>query len=296
MNQQTILVGSRDSKLAVVQTQLMIDAVRAAHPELAPELITMKTTGDLILDQSLDKLGGKGLFVKELDQALREHRADITIHSLKDMPAEIPTDLPLLAFSQRGDACDALVLPLGVPEIDVQKPVGCGSARRSLQLKRIYPHLQTKLVRGNVITRLQKLDNGEYCALILSAAGLARLGLEHRISRIFTPQEMIPAAGQAILVVQGRAGEDYGYLDAVDNKEARVCAYAERAFVRVLDGGCGAPIAAYAQVTEGGMHLMGLYCDETTGRHATGELDGTTEDAVLLGETLAKRLKEELFK
>lgn len=294
MNGRTIVVGSRDSKLAVAQTRLVMDALKAAHPGLEVNLITMKTTGDLILDRSLDKIGGKGLFVKELDRALREGRVDLTVHSLKDMPAETPDDLPLLAYLKRGDARDALVLPKGGKELNESLPIGCGSARRVLQLKALYPGASVRLVRGNVITRLQKLDSGEYSALILAASGLKRLGLEGRISRIFEPSEMIPAAGQGILAVQGRAGEDYGFLAAADDPDARACAEAERAFVRVLDGGCSSPIAAYAVMKGDRLHLTGLFFDEASGRHSVGLLAGAREEACALGEDLALRLKQEV--
>ncbi|WP_343253014.1 hydroxymethylbilane synthase [Ligaoa zhengdingensis] len=295
MHKQKIRVGSRESKLAVVQTKLVMDQIAAAHPELDLELVTMKTTGDIILDRSLDQVGGKGLFVKELDRALRDRRVDITVHSLKDMPMETPEDLPLVAFSKRANPLDALILPVGAKALDPAKPLGCSSARRVLQLRKLYPDQETKLVRGNVITRLHKLDTGEYGALLLACAGLERLGLSHRISRVFTDEEMIPAAGQGILAIQGRAGEDYGFLSCVDDLEARCCALAERAFVRTLDGGCTSPIAAHAKRLEDGqLKLTGLYVDETSGRHTVGSISGAPEDAELLGRELANKLKGEV--
>lgn len=294
MEKRKIIVGSRDSSLAVAQTKLVMDTIAANHPELELELVTMKTTGDVILDKSLDKIGGKGLFVKELDRALRDRKVDVTVHSLKDMPMDTPEDLPILAFSKRGDPSDALILPYGAKVFDDTKPIGCGSARRNLQLKKLYPNVQTKLIRGNVVTRLAKLDAGEYSALVLACSGLHRLDLGYRISRIFTYDEMIPAAGQGILAIQGRAGENYDFLECVNDKHAEYAAIAERAFVRELDGGCSSPIAAHAEFTDDKMKLSGLYYDEETGQHVIGFAIGKAEDGEQMGIDLANRLKGEI--
>jgi hydroxymethylbilane synthase len=198
-----VRIGSRESELAVRQSQILIDSIKQNHEQIEVELITMKTTGDIILDKSLDKIGGKGLFVKELDCALIERRSDLSVHSLKDMPMDIPDSLPIVAFSKREDPRDALILPVGCNEIHLELPIGCSSQRRMIQLKKIYPNANFKGLRGNVLTRLEKLDRGEYGALVLAVAGIKRLGLEHRINRIFSKEEMIPAAGQGILAVQG---------------------------------------------------------------------------------------------
>ena len=266
-----IRFGSRESRLAVIQSQMVMDAVHTLCPEAELELVTMKTTGDKILDRTLDQIGGKGLFVKELDVALRENRVDFTVHSLKDMPMETPEDLPLVAFSRREDPRDALVLPEGIAEMDKRKPIGCSSRRRQLQLKKLYPDFEIQSVRGNVQTRLRKLQEGQYCALVLAAAGLKRLGLEDRISRYFTTEEILPAAGQAILAVQARAGTDVAPLAGFTDPNSTCCALAERAFVRTLDGGCTSPVAAYAQVTGDYIEITGLYVspDETVLRRGT---------------------------
>lgn len=158
---KTIIIGSRESKLAVIQAEMVKQAIERENPGLSVSILTMKTTGDKILDRTLDKVGGKGLFVKELDRALLEKRSDLSVHSLKDVPMEIPDDLPLLAFSERADVRDVLVLPEGAREIDFSKPIGCSSSRRILQLKELYPQADFRPVRGNVLTRLQKLDGGE---------------------------------------------------------------------------------------------------------------------------------------
>ena len=294
MKKRKIRIGSRDSRLAVIQSELIMAQIAARHPELELELVTMKTTGDKILDKTLDKIGGKGLFVKELDRALREGKIDLSVHSLKDMPMETPEDLPILAFSKREDPADVLVLPQGIKEMDLEKPLGSSSPRRNVQLSELYPQMNRKSVRGNVQTRLKKLDDGEYSALILAGAGLKRLGLSHRISRSFTPDEMIPAAGQGILAVQGRAGEDYSWLEGVDDPEARQAAEAERMFVSYLDGGCSAPIGAFAQIRGEEILIRGLYCEEGVEVCRTGKIRGACREAKNLAVALAKQLKGEV--
>lgn len=279
-----IRVGSRDSCLAVVQAEEVCRALGDC------ELITMKTTGDMVLDKTLDKVGGKGLFVKELDRALADGRVDLTVHSLKDVPMEQPDGLPLVAFTKRADARDALVLPeSGV--WDKSKPFGCASARRRVQLKTLFPEIDVQPVRGNVQTRLAKLESGAYGALVLAAAGLYRLGLEHRISRYFSPDEIIPAAGQGILVVQGRAGEFEDAARLVDDTNARDCAAAERSFIKTLGGGCFAPVAAYAETQGDTLHLRGLYVTKNEQHMARGAVTGRRTEAAALGRTLALQLK-----
>ena len=193
--------------------------------------------------------------------------------------------LPLAAFSVREDPRDVLVLPAGVEELDLSGPIGCSSRRRQLQLRALYPTARVEPVRGNVQTRLDKLDSGQFSALVLAAAGLKRLGLENRISRYFSVEEILPAAGQGILAVQCRAGTDTYYLRAFDNAAGRACAAAERAFVRVLDGGCSSPVAAYAEVSGDGLHLWGM---DTAGR--VGEMTGAVTEAVRLGEKLGQAM------
>lgn len=288
-----VCIGSRESRLAVIQTEMVKAFIEKTHPEIETEILTMKTTGDIILDRTLDKVGGKGLFVKELDKALLDGRSDLSVHSLKDMPMEVPEDLPLVAFSKREDPRDVLVLPQGRNQPDFSKPVGCASKRRILQLKELFPQAEFQPVRGNVITRLSKLDRGEYGALILAAAGLKRLGLEERISRYFEPEEMIPAAGQGILGIQGRKGEDYSFLDEYDDPQARDAALCERAFVRELDGGCSSPVAAHAKVQGEELVLLGLYYDEESGGYLKGSLSGKRTDAEEIGKALALKLRKE---
>ena len=287
-----IRIGSRESRLAVIQSQMVMEQISRAVPDAELELVTMKTTGDKILDKTLDKIGGKGLFVRELDQALRDGRADFTVHSLKDMPMEVPEDLPLAAFSCREDPRDVLVLPEGAEDLDQSKPIGCSSRRRQLQLKALFPDMDIEPVRGNVQTRLAKLDAGRFSALVLAAAGLKRLGLENRISRYFSTEEILPDAGQGILVLQTRKGMDTDCLRLVQDKESACCARAERAFVRALNGGCSSPVAAHAVVERTLLTLTGFYVSADERIQRKGSIRGSAADAEMLGKALARQLKE----
>lgn len=287
-----IRIGSRDSRLAVIQSEMVIDSIRAYDSTAEVELVTMKTTGDLILDRPLSQIGGKGLFVKELDKALLEGRVDFTVHSSKDLPMDIPQQLPLVAFSHRADPRDALVLPQGVDTLDPTKPIGCASLRRTLQLKKLFPHHQVAPVRGNVQTRLAKLDRGEYSALVLACAGLDRLGLEGRISRRFPVEEMLPAAGQGILAVQSRQGVDTTCLSLFHDPVAAVCLTAERAFVGALEGGCSSPVAAHATVDGDTVTLTGFYVDGE-GESYIESSCAACADAQEMGAELARRLRRD---
>lgn len=328
MKKRKLIIGSRESTLAVVQSNLVIQYLNKAHPELDTELLTMKTTGDKILDRRLDQIGGKGLFVKELDKALLEHRSDYSVHSLKDLPMEVPDELPVVAYSRREDPRDVLVLPKGQTEPDLTKPIGTSSLRRILQLKKLFPGAVFQSVRGNLQTRLRKLDEGQYGAIVLAAAGMKRLGMQDRISRYFSVDEVIPSAGQAILAVQGRRGEDSSVFDDFADEDSFYAATCERAFVRYLNGGCSSPIAAHATVyanedafrkalgdkapelfhaPEAGMdpekaasgsqkliYLRGLYYSEETGRYSTGVAAARAGDSAALGIALARKLQAEI--
>ncbi len=283
-------IGTRDSKLAVVQTELFVQALGRVRPEIETEIVAMKTTGDKILDRTLDQVGGKGLFVKELDQALLEGHVDLTVHCVKDLPAELNPQLPLIAFSPREDPRDALVLAPGMEEADLSLPVGSASPRRRIQLEKLFPGCRIEPARGNVLTRLQKLDSGQYGALVLAVAGLRRLGLENRVNRVFAPEEMLPAAGQGILAVQARADFDPSILSPLNNNEAELCALAERAFLQTLDGGCSSPVAAYARVQQGQIVLRGLYWDEQGWE--IQQTQGPAEQGPQLARRLALAMKE----
>ena len=322
-DEKKLIIGSRESLLAVRQSELVVDYLRNNFPQMQIELITMKTTGDKILHKRLDEIGGKGLFVKELDQALRDGRTDLSVHSLKDLPAEIPEDLPVIGFSVREDPRDVLVLPEGISDIsemDFSKPIGTSSRRRILQARELFPQARFESVRGNVLTRLRKLDEGQYCAVILAAAGLRRLGLDNRISRFFSTDEMIPSAGQGILVMQGRKGVDYSCLDRFVSAQSAVAAAAERGFVSALGGGCTSPIAAHAEFEGAGdsgcfgragndagsetdayspMTLHGFYYDEETRRICRKRITvtvSTPQEGKAAGRELAAAVLSEMKK
>ena len=288
-----ITVGSRESKLAVIQSNIVIDSLRQSHPEIDVELLTMKTTGDKILDKTLDKIGGKGLFVKELDKTLVDGRADLTVHSLKDMPMQVSEELPLVAFSKREDPRDVLVLPIGKDKLDKSKPIGSSSKRRQLHLKKLYPDMEVKPIRGNLQTRLKKLDEGEFSAIVLAYAGLKRLGLEDRVSRVFSPSEMVPAACQGILAVQARKDFDESLLRDFNDEETKTIAMAERSFVTELDGGCSSPVAAFAEIQNENITLTGFYVDEFENQ-LTKTVTGPLKDGVALGRQLAQNMKRKL--
>lgn len=287
-------IGSRQSVLAVAQANIVIDAIHTHHPDIQMELVTFTTKGDKELDKPLTDIGGKGLFIKELEKALWAGDVDLCVHSYKDMPmdlAEVDHRLPVVALSPRANPRDALVLPLHKTSAAVTGPIGSSSARRMLQLAELYPYLDIVPVRGNVITRLQKLDDGHYGALVLALAGLARLDLAHRATHIFSPDEMLPAASQGILAVQGRAGGNYDYLRCFHSEVSHTVSLAERAFVRALEGGCTAPTAAYATLDGGQLTLRGLFCPPGTGIPRKATLSGPAADAEALGIQLAKLLK-----
>lgn len=205
---------------------------------------------------------------------------------------DLPPDLPIAAFSRREDPCDALVLPAGAASLDPGRPIGCASARRRVQLQGLFPGAEIRPIRGNVLTRLHKLDAGEYGALVLAVSGLKRLGLEARISRRFSPQELLPAAGQGILAVQCREGMDTSFLGCVRDREAALCALAERAFVRELGGGCSSPVAAYAAVSGESITITGLYVDGEE-RTSRGTVQGPAGQGEELARELARKLKED---
>ncbi len=253
------------------------------------KLVTMKTTGDRILDVTLDQIGGKGLFVKELDAALREGRIDLAVHSYKDLPVPDDPALPVLAASRRENPRDVLVIAEGRGEPDFSRPLGTSSLRRKLQAAELFPGWECVPVRGNIQTRLRKLDAGEYGGLLLAAAALLRLGLRERIYREFSEEEMLPAAGQGVLAVQGRAGEDYDFLRGANCPEAFLAVKTERAFVEALGGGCSAPIGAFAAVGNAGIRLRGLHVD-AAGKLRRGEVTGKLDAAERLGVELAERL------
>lgn len=293
MPRKIIRVGSRESPLAVIQAQIVIDAIRKTDPLLDVRLVTMKTTGDRLAEARLSEFGGKGLFVKELDRALLSGEADLTVHSFKDMPMDTDPSLPIVAVSPRADPRDVLALPATQSGSPAQEegPWGCSSGRRACQLRELFPKITVEPVRGNVQTRLAKLDGGRYAALVLAAAGLLRAGLSSRISRYFSTREILPAACQGILAVQARRGENLSFLRAFHSPEAWDAALAERAFVRALGGGCGTPVAAYAEVHGQELRLNGLFLHEPSGNLWRGTQNGARAGAEAIGGALADRAR-----
>jgi len=292
MMKSRIRIGSRGSRLAVVQAEIIRDRIQTAHPECELEIITMKTTGDKILGKSLEAIGGKGLFVKELDLALQDGRIDLAVHSLKDVPMELPEELPILAYGKREDPRDVLVYCPGLDGMPEQPLIGSSSRRRMLQIKALYPEAHFQGIRGNVQTRLKKLVDERMDATILAAAGLNRLQMTGLAVRYFSVDEMLPAAGQGILAVQGRRDMDVSLLRGIDDAESRVCAIAERAFIKELDGGCTSPIAAYGEMKEGKILLRGLYYREEDGSWFKDADTGEIHKAEELGRSLARRMRQ----
>ena len=287
-----IRIGSRESRLAVAQANIIKHQIEVHCPEVQVEIVTMKTTGDRILDRSLEQIGGKGLFVKELDQALLDGRIDLSVHSLKDMPMELPKELPILAYSKREDPRDVLIYSSRQTEIPPGGVIGTSSNRRRLQLERKYPGCEFRGIRGNVQTRLHKLETEGFDATVLAAAGLKRLGMESCVGRYFSCEEVIPAAGQGILAVQARAGEYQQLASVLNDPYSAAAARAERTFVTVLDGGCTSPVAAHAEICKGECMLTGLYWRESDACWFTGKISGSETDAELLGESLAREMQK----
>lgn len=285
-----IKIGSRESKLAVEQANIVIKQLKSQYKNIEIDLLTMKTTGDIILDKTLDKIGGKGLFIKELDKALINNKTDISVHSLKDMPMDIDENLPIITYLKREIPLDVLILPKGINYIDIKKPIGTSSKRRVIQLKKIYKEHSFKPIRGNILTRLEKLDNGEYSALVLAYAGIKRLNLEERIFKIFNNNEILPACGQGIIAIQGKKGKDYSYLDFLNDKNTEYEARCERAFVRELNGGCSLPICAFSTIEKDKIILKGFYADDNN--YILKEKIGNIEDYEKIGIDLAKKFKE----
>lgn len=288
--QSVIRIGSRESLLAVRQAEIIRDQILRCDPEVKVEIITMKTTGDKILDKSLAKIGGKGLFVKELDRALLEGRIDIAVHSLKDMPMEENPDLPILAYGKREDPRDVLLYRPGLDALPEHPLIGTSSRRRMVQMEKLAPDCSFRGIRGNVQTRMKKLETEGYDATLLAAAGLKRLGMEHVISRYLSVDEMIPAAGQGILAVQGRKGDSYGWAEQIDAPDSRAAALAERQFIRTVGGDCTSPCAAHAQINGSELKLTGLYYKEKSRECLVSTLAADISEARQAGEILALQM------
>ena len=278
-------IGTRGSQLALAQTKIIADTISASWPDVNIEIVKITTTGDKNMSPfSSDPSGIKGMFTREIEQALLNHEIDFAVHSLKDLPANMNPALPIVAYSKRADPRDALV----VNECADSDVIGSSSLRRRLQLERIYPDRKILPIRGNITTRLRRLDAGEFGGLVLAASGLDRLGMSHRIERIFSPEEIMPAPGQGILACQGRIDGKYEYLDCVNDSDSKDCALAERSFSRALNAACNVPIGAYAVVDGEILTLKGLYVREATREFFRGEISGKRSDAEKLGQKLAE--------
>lgn len=288
--QKTVRIGSRESLLAVRQAEIIRDQILRLCPEMEVEIVTMKTTGDKILDKSLAKIGGKGLFVKELDRALMDGRIDIAVHSLKDVPMEENPDFPILACGRREDPRDVLLLKPGLHKLPEDGVVGTSSNRRMIQMKRLFPGCSFRGIRGNVQTRLRKLETEGYDGTLLAAAGLKRLNMAHVIGKYFSVDEIIPAAGQGILAVQGRKDARWEWLDQINDRDARAAAEAERQFIRAVGGDCTSPCAAHARIHGSELKLTGLYYSENSEDYATDTIISEISKARQAGEELAQKM------
>lgn len=291
---KTIRIATRQSALALWQAEHVAARLRAEHAGLYVELVPMTTRGDQILDQPLSQIGGKGLFLKELEVAMLEGRADIAVHSLKDVPMALEPGFALGAVLERADAADAFVsndyshlgqLPKGAR-------VGTSSLRRQAQLRALRPDLELTDLRGNVGTRLTKLDQGQYAAIVLACAGLERLGLSARIASRLDAPDWIPAVAQGAIAIEVRAGDAVTIerVRALDDVDTHRSTAAERAMNRHLHGSCSVPIAGYCRETEMGLELIGLVGDAATGRLLRAEAVGIVNDPENLGIVVAEKL------
>jgi hydroxymethylbilane synthase len=302
MTSRKLVIGTRASALALWQTGYVVDQLRAVAPDLNVQIETIQTRGDRVRDRALSQVGGKGLFVKEIEDALlcggsQGHAAgiDLAVHSLKDMPTEQPEGLVLGAILERADPRDALVVRGGRGRLNTLPAgarVGTSSLRRRAQLLAARPDLVVLDLRGNVDTRLRKLRQGQYDAVVLAAAGLARLGRAGAISQVLPLDLMLPAVGQGALCVEVRAddGATLDLIAALDHAPTRRAAEAERALLRCLEGGCQVPIGAHAQLDGDSLHLQGLVAALDGSRLVRDEVCGPASEAAELGSALARRL------
>jgi hydroxymethylbilane synthase len=294
MNPSTLRIATRKSALALWQAEHVAALLRATHPGLTVELVPMSTRGDEVLDQPLATIGGKGLFLKELEVAMLEGRADLAVHSLKDVPAQLEPGFALPAILPRADAADAFVsneyadlaaLPHGAR-------VGTSSLRRQAQLRALRPDLVLLDLRGNVGTRLGKLDAGDYDAIVLACAGLERLDLAARIRSRLAAPDWLPAPGQAAIAIEAREGQAgvLALLAALDDADTRLTVSAERAMNQALGGSCTVPIGAWCMLGEHGLHLHGMVGDAASGQLLHAEASAPSDQAIALGRKVAAAL------
>ena len=289
-----VIIGTRKSELALRQAGFVAEKLRGIAPERGVEIKKIITKGDKILDVPLAKIGGKGLFTKEPENALLDGTIDIAVHSLKDMPTSVPSGLKIAAFTERADPFDAFIGHCPFAKLPKGARIGTSSLRRQAQLLRIRPDLRIATLRGNVNTRLKKYDEGEFDGIVLAAAGLKRLGFGERITEVFPPEAMLPAAGQGILAIETRADDTAtnALVAALNHEPSRLAATAERAFLNCAGGGCQVPVGAYAEVTETEVTLVALIAALDGGEMYRGEITVPKQNAAEGGEKLAARLKE----
>ncbi len=293
---QSIRIATRKSPLAMWQAEHVAAELKRVHPQLEVEIVGMTTQGDKILDTPLAKIGGKGLFIKELEQGLLADQADIAVHSMKDVPVELPEGLHLAVIMQREDPRDAFVSNRyqTIDELPEGACVGTSSLRRQSQLAEQRPDLQIKSLRGNVNTRLRKLDEGEYDAIILAAAGLIRLGFQERITAFIGPEQSLPAIGQGAVGIECRSDDARvnALIAPLHDADTACCVRAERAMNQRLNGGCQVPIAGYAMLENGVVWLRGLVGEPDGSAIVRGEVEGAPEEAEAMGAGLAEHLLE----
>jgi hydroxymethylbilane synthase len=299
MKNRKIVIGTRGSKLALWQAEWVKAELQSLHPGIEVGLNKIKTTGDKILDVPLAKVGGKGLFVKEIEEALLRGEADIAVHSMKDVPTEFPEGLHLAVICKREDPRDAFIARItnqksvikdfgSLPEGAV---IGTSSLRRSCQLLHIRPDLKITQLRGNLGTRINKLDDGQFDAIILAAAGVKRLGWADRITEILSPETSLPAIGQGAIGIECRIADEINDLIApLNDSETSTCVRAERAFLRKLEGGCQVPIAAYARIESEVLTMEGLVGNLAGDIIIKERIEGRPSDAESLGLALAERM------
>ncbi|EFF76267.1 MAG: hydroxymethylbilane synthase [Achromobacter sp.] len=291
---QRLVIATRASRLALWQAEHVRDRLRTLYPACAVELLTLTTRGDQILDRTLSKVGGKGLFVKELENALLDGRADLAVHSLKDVPVDLQAPFELCAILDRADPRDAFVSNryAGLADLPAGAVVGTSSLRRESQIRARFPTLVVKPLRGNLDTRLGKLDKGEYDAIVLAAAGLQRLGLESRIRSLLDPADSLPAAGQGALGIEIRNDRDdmRAWLAPLISAATTSCVQAERAVSRKLGGSCQVPLAAFAEISGDTLSLRALVASPDGVRMVHTRRSGPVADAQALGEAAAQEL------
>ena len=294
MSNRLLKIATRKSPLALWQANYVRDRLMAEHGGLEVELVTMLTQGDKILDTPLAKIGGKGLFIKELEQGMLQGEADIAVHSMKDVPMDLPDGFELPIICEREVPLDAFVSHQyeSIEALPEGACVGTSSLRRSSQILAMRPDLQILNLRGNVQTRLSKLDHGDFDAIILASAGLVRLQLEERIRDRIAPEIILPAVGQGAVGIECREGDKdtMQLLDCLNDESTSIRVRAERAFNHRLEGGCQVPIAGYAELSEGKLWLRGLVASPDGQQLISGEIHGSADEAEKLGRKLAENL------